>query len=469
MSQQEVVDIVNSQAAGVANTLPLELIDKIVSNSKSDKESLLVSSHISKSWRAVSLPHLFSTASFSSDDDFKRWHDIGSCLPQVLLYVKEVVFEPEPIRSLRDIFLGIEDEASRLEALVRLMEQNLGMTSNPPNFQLPGMPQVHKLVWKTTLLPVPIFCTPETRQFISTFCSLRELTLSGRFATISDAKEFLGLLPPIEVLDIKAINIAEPGSSGQSLVFTGDMTKLRRLSAKKSGASLDWLVDDILAISRPTQLQSIRVRYEYDIPFSPTTFARLVALSSESLQELIIQPPDSTTPGGWQIPPHFTDKSFPSLTSLTFCITQLGLPYKPPLFFSMNWCRRSIESLPPALKMTSLTMHFYASLYEDTEDIVADQSFDWKQLSERTSELFPELKRFVIHVSMESHSFLGRRREQFGVRRKASSEALLKMRLEHFGNKLVIEWGELLHVAPRVYLSQPWEPDENPHLSGNVE
>ncbi len=83
-------------------------------------------------------------------------------------------------------------------------------------------------------------------------------------------------------------------------------------------------------------------------------------------------------------------------------------------------------------------MHFYAVRPEDTHDIVADQSFDWKQLSERTSELFPQLKKFVIHISMET---------EFGARRKALSEAFLKERLEHFGNKLVIKWGELLHLG----------------------
>ncbi|PBK86379.1 hypothetical protein ARMGADRAFT_1017381 [Armillaria gallica] len=291
------------------------------------------------------------------------------------------------------------------------------MTSNP---------LVHKLVWKTSLsLSVPISCTLETQQFIPMFCSLKEIKLSGSFMTVSDAKEFLGLLSQIE-----------------SPVFASDMMKLCKLSVKECKISLDWLVDDILAMSCPTQVQS--VCNKHNLPFSPTTFTRLVTLSSESLQELIIQPPDRTTPGGWQIPPHFTNKYFPSLTSLTFCIIQLGLPHNP-LLFSMNWCHRTIEDLPPALKMTSLTMHFYAVCPEDTHKIVADQSFNWKQLSECTSQLFPQLKKFDIHISMETET-------DFGVRQKALSEALLKERLEHFGDKLVIEW-----------------VDENPHLRSIVD
>ncbi|KAK0229942.1 hypothetical protein EDD85DRAFT_850070 [Armillaria nabsnona] len=438
MSQQEVVDILIAQS-GLANALPLELIDAIVKNNRDDKESLLASSCVSKSWRAASLRHLFSTANFSTDDDFTRWRDIGSCLPQVPLYVRKVIFEPE-VKSI-----AVENGASwqtPVEGLEQFVFHELEIVSNPPGIQLPDMPRVHTLVWNTPLsLSLPITCTSETRQFISTFCFLKEVEFTGRFATVSDAKEFLGLLPPIEVLNIEGIEIEEAGSSGQSPVFTSDMTNLRRLSVEECVTPLDWLVDDILAVSCPANLQSMC--YEDGLPFSQKAFTRLLALSSESLQELIIHPPSDewTMSGGWEKTPHFTNQAFPSLTSLTFCFIQLGLPLKP--LFSINWCRRVIEVLPPALKMTSLTLQFYASSPEDTGEIAADQSFDWKQLSERTSELFPQLKKFVIHISMET---------EFGVRQKALWEALLKERLEHFGNKLVIEW-----------------VDENPHLRSDID
>ncbi|PBK86380.1 hypothetical protein ARMGADRAFT_535107 [Armillaria gallica] len=96
---------------------------------------------------------------------------------------------------------------------------------------------------------------------------------------------------------------------------------------------------------------------------------------------------------------HFTNQAFLSLTSLMFCFIQLGLPFKP--LFLINWCRRVIEVLPPAPKMTSLTMHFYAISPKDTDEMVADQSFNWKQLSECTSELFPELKDLSYTYSCE--------------------------------------------------------------------
>ncbi|PBK63913.1 hypothetical protein ARMSODRAFT_962670 [Armillaria solidipes] len=368
-----------------------------------------------------------------------RWCDIGSCLPQVPLYVREVIFEPE-LKSI-----AVENEASwqtPVEGLEQFVFHELEIISNPSDIQLPDMPQVHKLVWNTPLhLSLPTFCTPETRQFISTFCFLKEVEFTGRFATVSDAKEFLGLLSPIEVLNIKGIDIDETGSSGQSPVFTGDMTNLRRLSLEECIVPLDWLVDDILAVSCPANLRSMR--YKDTLPFSQKAFTCLLTLSSESLQELIIQPPSDggTFPGGWGQMPHFTNQAFPSLMSLTFCIIPLGLPLKS--LFSMNWCRRVIEVFPPALKMTSLTMHFYAIRPEDADEIAADQSFECRQLSELTSDLFPELKRFVIRISMEV---------KFGVRLKALLEALLKERLEHFGNTLVIEW-----------------VDENPHLSGDID
>ncbi len=150
--------------------------------------------------------------------------------------------------------------------------------SNPSDIRLPDMPQAHKLVWKTS--SIPISCTPETRQFLSTFCSLKEVEFEGRLATVSDAKEFLGLLPQIEVLNIEGIDIKDAGSSEQFPAFTGDMTNLRRLSIEQCETSLDWLVDDVLAVSCPTNLQTIR--YEDSPPFSQQAFTRLVALSYES-------------------------------------------------------------------------------------------------------------------------------------------------------------------------------------------
>ncbi|KAK0460539.1 uncharacterized protein EV420DRAFT_1641089 [Desarmillaria tabescens] len=433
MSQKEVADVsITQNGRGRGNELPLELIDTIVENNRDDKDSLLASSCVSKSWRTASLRHLFSAAIFSSEGDFVRWRDVGSHLPQVPLFVKTVVFEPGRHSNVGPI-LPLNYQY-RDGALTHLLPPDTVYSSSPSYLRLPDMPQARKLIWDTPFLH-PVYCTVSTQQFLSTFCSLNEVEFSGSFGAVSDAKRFLELLPRIEVLNIKALDIA--GFSGQSPAFAGDMTNLRRLSAEECETPLDWLVDDILAVSRPTNLQSIC--YEGNLPFSQTAFIRLVAISAESLQELSIQPPYNERARGWTNPPRFINRSFPSLESLTFCIIQLGLSFEP--LFSMNWCRRVIEVLPPAPKMTSLTMHFYAQEPEDVADIVADQSFDWKQLSELTSERFPELKKFIMRVSTLT---------EFGANRKALSEALLQERLEHLGKKLKIEWGELFGICASV-------------------
>ncbi|KAK0194722.1 hypothetical protein F5146DRAFT_448947 [Armillaria mellea] len=188
----------------------------------------------------------------------------------------------------------------------------------------------------------------------------------------------------------------------------------------------------MLTVSCPVNLQSIC--FMRNLPFSRKAFACLLTLASESLQELII---GETIRGHWKEMPHFT---FPSLTSLAFVVIPLGLLSKSS--FSMNWCCGAIEVFPSALKLTSLTIHFNAISPGEADEIAADQSFDCKQLSERTSELFPALKMFIIRLSMKT---------DYEVRRKALLEALLKKRLEPFGNKLVIEWGESLHLGARVY------------------
>ncbi|KAK0499078.1 hypothetical protein EDD18DRAFT_61497 [Armillaria luteobubalina] len=97
----------------LANVFPFDLIDKIVENHGDDKKSLLASSCVSKLWRVASLPYLFSTATFSSEDDFIRWRNIGDHLPWVPLYVKEVDFGPQEksIHLLKDAFREVERDA----------------------------------------------------------------------------------------------------------------------------------------------------------------------------------------------------------------------------------------------------------------------------------------------------------------------------------------------------------------------
>ncbi|KAK0447222.1 hypothetical protein EV421DRAFT_2017505 [Armillaria borealis] len=412
--------------SGPGGELPLELIDKIVESNRDEEDSLLASSCVSKLWRVASLRYLFSMAEFSYHEDFTRWRDIGSHLPQVPLFVKEVVFEPEGRFGPGRRFEFMEGDVISWPNRTDLLEEPESL-SNPSDIKLPDMPRVHRLVWKTS--SIPISCTPETRQFISTFSSLKEVEFEGRFATVSDAKEFLGLLPQIEVLNIEGIDIDEAGISGQSPAFTGDMTNLRRLSIEECETSLDWLVDDVLAVSCPANLQSIG--YENSPPFSQKAFTRLVALSYKSLQELSIEPPRyDDQPGGWTNPPRFTNPSFPSLTSLAFCMIKLGrMPIH--IMFSMNWCLRMIKVLPPAPEMTSLTMNFYSKDSEDIDETVVNQSFDWRKLSDLISERFPKLERFIVTLTMDF---------QTDMKAKASTEAILNERLHHFGKKLVIEW-----------------------------
>ncbi|KAK0224182.1 hypothetical protein IW262DRAFT_878795 [Armillaria fumosa] len=181
MSQQEVVDIMNPQS-GLANALPLELIHTIIENNLGDKESLLASSYVSKSWRAAALRYLFSTATFSSDNDFARWCEIGSCSPEAPLYVREVIFKPG-VKSI-----PVDQVAAwqtQVEGIEQFVCHELEIIPDPPDIQLSDMSRVHKLVWKIPLyLSLLTSCKPETRQFISKFRFLKEVEFTGRFSTV---------------------------------------------------------------------------------------------------------------------------------------------------------------------------------------------------------------------------------------------------------------------------------------------
>ncbi|KAK0224185.1 hypothetical protein IW262DRAFT_1459239 [Armillaria fumosa] len=281
MSQQEVVDIMNPQS-GATRKRASPRANGHNRQKQRRRQGVLTSVIVYFQIVACSFPTIsfFSTATFRYDNDFARWCYIGSCLPQVPLYIREVIFKP-----------GVKSVLVDQVAAWPFVFHEREIIPNPPDIQLPDMPRVHKLVRKTSLhLSLPTACTPEARQFISKFRFLKEIEFMGKFSTVSDAKEFFGLLPPIEVLTIKGMDIHEAGlGSGQSPVFTGDMTNLHRLSFDECIISMDWLVDDILTVSRPANLQFIC--YKDSVPFSRKAFARLLTLSCESLQELIIQPP----------------------------------------------------------------------------------------------------------------------------------------------------------------------------------
>ncbi len=269
--------------------LPFELVEEIIENIRDDMASLRVSSRVSKAWRTASLRHLFSVADFSLEKDFTRWRDIGASMAHVPLYVQKVNFEPGGRfreKRIQDLKAKYPGENNQTDIMLEFLVQEHEHQAPPPNVRLPLMPRATKFLW-SNMMTDPIRWTSQTKRFLSTFPAVTELEFQGMFPSTVEAKQFLSMFKHIQSFTTTSIDIESV--SPNTGAFTGDMTDLRILSLQDCRMSADWLVDEVFEISRPTRLQHIS--YEFDMPFSPKTFIRLLDMAADSLEDMSLQPP----------------------------------------------------------------------------------------------------------------------------------------------------------------------------------
>ncbi len=272
--------------------LPLEVIGEIMQHNY-DAPALKSSSLVSKSWRVASLRYLFSYADFSSPEDLSRWANIGFSLLHVIKFVRAVRFSPGA--RLKDLELSILDDEfppslpdseERLAAIKQILSSPSRNTSNPVNILIPKMPRVTVFEWSTSKIRIRV--TPETQQLIYAFISVEKLVFSGSFINVTHAEAFFGLFPPLRTLQMNRVEISRSNSSefDPPFVFTGNLTKLEELTIEKSLTPLHWLVDEVLAISRPSSLR--RITYSDASTFSADALGYLLSLSARSLEVLFI-------------------------------------------------------------------------------------------------------------------------------------------------------------------------------------
>ncbi|KAK0458824.1 uncharacterized protein EV420DRAFT_334265 [Desarmillaria tabescens] len=411
--------------------LPLEVIGGIVQHNRYDVPALKSSSLVSKSWRVASLRYLFSYANFSSPEDLSRWTNIGLSLPHVIKFVRVARFSPGA--RLKDLELSILDDQfppslpdseERLAAIERILsDPSVRNTSNPANILLPTMPQVTEFIWSTSQTRV-IHVTPETQQLVSAFISVEALIFSGSFINVAHAKAFFGLFPPLKVLQMNRVKISSSLSSDSDppFVFTGNLTKLEELIIEKALTPLDWLVYEVLAISRPSDLWYIA--YSDASTFSTDALGCLLSLCALSLQELSI-PAQAASEF-----PTFTTPAFTELVSLTLSIeleTQTLLP-------DLQLCTNTLEILPSAPQLTEFVLQLYAYSSADMIAIMEEDFFDWTRLAETALRRFPTLETFVFRVSMD--------KEFDPIEAEAIYMCVPTALLDILGQKVVVEWIE---------------------------
>lgn len=407
--------------------LPLEVIDEIIQHNHDDVPALKSSSLVSKSWRTASLRYLFSYADFSSPEDMSRWANIGLSLPHVIKFVRAARFSPGA--RLKDLELTILDDElplsfpdseERLAAVERILSNPSRNISNPASIPIPKMPRVTVFEWSTSKIRIRV--TPETQQLITAFTSVEELVFAGSFINVAHAKAFFGLFPPLRTLQINRIEISSLNSSelDPPFVFTGNLTKLEELTIEKSLTPLDWLVNEVFAISRPASLR--RVSYSDASTFSADALGYLLSLSAQSLEVLSI-PAQAASKF-----PTFTTPSFISLVSLTLSIELETRK----ILRDLQLCTDALEILPSAPKLTEFVLQLYAYTSVDIAIIMSGGASDWARLADTALGRFPTLKRFVFRVSMD--------KQISPLEHGASSTFAPEGLLGTVGRRLVVEW-----------------------------
>ncbi|KAK0463780.1 uncharacterized protein EV420DRAFT_1729319 [Desarmillaria tabescens] len=252
------------------------------------------------------------------------------------------------------------------------------------------MPRATKFLW-STMMTNPIHLTPQTKLFLSTFPAVTELDLQGVFPSTVEAKQFLSMFKHIQSFKTASIDIEH------------------------------WLVDEVFEISRPTRLQHIS--YEFDMPFSPKTFICLLDMAADSLEYMSLW-----LQAGWTKLPPFKKRAFPSLRSLKFAV--ISLEADEPLF-QLTWCAAAMQLFPAAPGLTTLSIDVFADEPQELTDILKKSfPFKWRLFAEIVLRLYPNLRKFVILISMPYN---------FGEV-MGKLELSTKKVLKGLGERVTIEW-----------------------------
>lgn len=111
----------------------------------------------------------------------------------------------------------------------------------------------------------------------------------------------------------------------------------------------------------------------------------------------------------------------------------ISLGASPQPLFQLTWCAAALQLFPAAPGLTSLSIHVFADEPQELTDIL-EQSFPfkWNLFAEVVLRVYPNLKKFVIVISMQYN---------FGKKTMGKSELSFKRVLKGLGERVRIEWG----------------------------
>lgn len=271
----------------------MELVELIIEYICSDKKTLKAASLVCSIWRTAAFPYLLHDILIAEEADYGRLKKLYQRFPRLATYhMRSVTLRPgtrvSTDLSVADVF----------RSFTRLFEDNR-WELNKEASEFPMMPRVTSLKWVMGRdLHHSIIVGPTIHRYLSLLPSLQRLTLRAQFEDLHELELFLSLCGGrLKSLTFQGIWFREKYSRPLRLDGAShacDLSCLERLAFERtrlSDPSYDKVVDLLLRLFKTNtkvSLQSLRIRYDFTL--SPTSLERLLCISKETLEALIIEP-----------------------------------------------------------------------------------------------------------------------------------------------------------------------------------
>ncbi|THU88057.1 hypothetical protein K435DRAFT_318582 [Dendrothele bispora CBS 962.96] len=132
----------------VSNSLPLELLQAIISYHSTDRKLLFALSLVCSTWRTATLPLLFPEANISDPSDFVHWNNLIRLSPEIATHcVRSIIYEPGMSFLGRGLASLSVEAASSDDTILHGVQRAQATEPWEPFLPLPPMPKLTSLKW----------------------------------------------------------------------------------------------------------------------------------------------------------------------------------------------------------------------------------------------------------------------------------------------------------------------------------
>ncbi|KAJ8095008.1 hypothetical protein PM082_010226 [Marasmius tenuissimus] len=268
----------------------------------------------------------------------------------------------------------------------------------PQHVLLPDPPisEVDTLVWTPTQI-LNQHSFPTAVHILSSLVSLTNIhMIRCRFTNIQQLQSFLGNCGQLRFLELHGVAIENNGTNSAQPVHAYDLSQLKGLRVY-STSSADWVVDHILSRSIPNALRDLSI--ESSACFSGRAFTNLIRTAEASLTRLsmvaeAVTQQDLETIGALSLAP--------PIQHLTIALSLANDPSQARMVELLQWCSTFIGIFPQTHGLSGLVFALQITSMSPLRQIVGGFGYEWLQLLQESTSVFPHLTAITIHIT--SHS-----------------------------------------------------------------